>query len=134
MKSSIDYAIHLRKWRYILILTADLPYLNKESFLELINFLSDEMITIIPAPEKNGQKGTSGLFFSLSKWLKISLLFGNNSCNRFIEEFLSKNLSYNLYNNILGFDLDDKDDLTSYLNSNTEKSFVSEINKVLTQI
>lgn len=114
LSTSINYAHTTEKWRYILILTADLPYLTIDSFNSLAkNFLSDS-ITILAAPSKDKVQGTSGLLFPLALWNNIELQFGIDSFNKFVEQFKKKKITFNTVHDTIGFDLDTIDDLIEY--------------------
>lgn len=114
LSTSINYAYTTEKWRYVLILTADLPYLTADSFFSLTNHFSSDSITILAAPSKDKAQGTSGLLFPLALWNSIELQFGVNSFNKFTEQFTNKKIIFNTVHDTIGFDLDTIDDLIEY--------------------
>lgn len=124
LSTSINYAFTIGKWQYILILTADLPFLTNDAFAYLRKFLFKDSITILSAPSKDSKRGTSGLLIPLSLWDKFHLQFGQNSFNRFIGQFNDQNYSYKIIHDRIGFDLDTIDDL------NELRSSVSDITKL----
>jgi 2-phospho-L-lactate guanylyltransferase (CobY/MobA/RfbA family) len=121
--SSIIYTNLISKWKYILILTADLPYLSASSFLELQKSFFSDSITIISAPSKGSDnQGTSGLFLPIQFLVSnlIDLQFGTNSFTRFKSLFKSKNINFIEIHNRIGFDLDTLEDFIEFKNSSPE--------------
>ena len=139
LTTSISYAYTASKWKYVLILTADLPYLSSDSLTEIQKYFLSNSFTIISAPEKEKMQGTSGLLIPLVYWDKINLQFGQNSCFKFKKQFTEKNLDYFVVQNVhtqIGFDLDTLDDLLQF-KKDSPNSFShlindSDINQLLT--
>lgn len=114
LTSSISYAYTASKWKYILILTADLPYLSKESFFSIQKYFTLNSFTIISAPERFSMQGTSGLLIPLDSWHKINLEFGQDSFNKFKKQLSVKNLNYTIAQDKVGFDLDTIEDFAKF--------------------
>lgn len=114
LTTSINYAYTTEKWQYVLILTADLPFLTATTFNSLAkNFVTDS-ITLLAAPSRGEFQGTSGLLIPMAQWNLISLQFGTNSFNKFSDQFLNKKFSFTVVHDNIGFDLDTIDDLIEY--------------------
>ena len=111
LTTSINYAHLTAKWKYVLILTADLPYLSEDTLRPVLpNFVANSF-TIISAPERSNSQGTSGLLIPLSHWASFSLSFGINSFNVFLSQFQTNTFQYNVVRDKIGFDLDTLNDL-----------------------
>ncbi len=136
LTTSINYALLTSKWKYVLILTADLPYLADESLLELQNSLRIDTFTIFSAPEKSNIQGTSCLLIPLQKWSSCKLMFGPNSFNLFLQQFQNKHFKFNPIKHRVGFDLDTFEDLNELKNNSPAifKKIVNEevINQLFT--
>ena len=117
LTTSINYAHLTSRWKYVLILTADLPYLADDSFAELQKFLQVDTFTIFSAPEKSNIQGTSCLLIPLHKWSSCTLLFGPNSFNLFLQQFKEKKFNFNTVKHRVGFDLDTIEDLNEFKNN-----------------
>ena len=114
LSTSIDYACTTGKWRYVLILTADLPFLTVDSFRLLSTKFQPESITILAAPSRNNSQGTSGLLIPLSIWNSFTLQFGSNSFFKFSGLFTDSNIPFYSIHDTIGFDLDTIDDLIEF--------------------
>lgn len=126
---AIEHIFHLNKWKFVFILTADLPFLVKESLEKIFSFFSDSNLTILPAPLKNdGTRGTSGLFLPVNIACNLNFCFGHNSFFKFIQLFEKLGLtshSWNIYNkNQMGFDLDDFSDLVQVLKEMSDSKLI----------
>ena len=117
LTTAINYAHLTHKWKYILILTADLPYLSESTFQVLPSSFVPDSFTIISAPEKSNSQGTSGLCIPLSFWPSFSLSFGPNSFNLFLKQFQTKEFQATVVQDKIGFDLDTFDDLNEFKSS-----------------
>ena len=128
LHSAIKHAFNLDKWLYVFILTADLPFLDKESIEGLFRDFSPDTLTILPAPLKaDGTRGTSGIFMPIDLAYNFKLCFGHNSYFKFKEQ-LKGDRTWNEYNNgQLGFDLDDLNDLYYLVSKETKKNQGSEL-------
>ena len=111
LTTSINYAHHTAKWKYVLILTADLPYFSEDTLTELQTMFLNGSFTIISAPQKTTEQGTSGLLIPLKDWPSLKLQFGVDSFNAFKKQFLEKHFPFIEVHNKIGFDLDTIDDL-----------------------
>lgn len=111
LTTSINYAHHTAKWKYVLILTADLPYFADDTLTELQTMLLNGSFTIISAPQKTAEQGTSGLLIPLKDWPSFKLQFGVNSFNLFKKQLVEKQFPFIEVHNKIGFDLDTIDDL-----------------------
>lgn len=120
LTTSINYAHLTSKWKYILVLTADLPYFSDESLKELQNTFFNDTFTIVSAPQKSKDQGTSGLLIPLKYWPLLSLQFGTNSFNAFKKQLQEKNFPFYEFHNKIGFDLDTIDDLNELKEHSTE--------------
>ena len=114
LTTAINYAHLTAKWKYVLVLTADLPYLSDQSFSTLQNSLIIDSFTIISAPEKSQTQGTSGLLIPLRFWPSLQLQFGVDSFHRFQKHFQVNNFTYCVVHNQIGFDLDTIEDLNEF--------------------
>ena len=111
LTTSINYAHHTAKWKYVLVLTADLPYFSEDTLTELHTMLFNGSFTIISAPQKSSDQGTSGLLIPLEYWPSFTLQFGINSFNVFKKQFIDKRFPFIEVHNKIGFDLDTIEDL-----------------------
>jgi 2-phospho-L-lactate guanylyltransferase (CobY/MobA/RfbA family) len=110
--------------------------MNEKNLEDLFNFFEEGKVTIIPAPEKDGIRGTSGLFFSINVWNKsFQLKFGQNSFNKFKKMFEAMNVDWKVYDDVFGFDLDDKDDLIELNTLNIGQTVIKrQVNEILSLI
>lgn len=129
LTTSINYAAHLKKWKSILILTADLPFLSHETINDFVNCIERDKILIIPSPKKKDgtSKGTSGLFIPIELWPKIELQFGVDSYKNFITLFNEAKIEYFSYEKAIGFDLDDIEDLNYLKSFKKSNQFINEL-------
>ena len=117
LTTSINYAYLTSKWKYVLILTADLPYLNDILFAEVQKYFHVDTFTIISAPKKSNIQGTSGLLIPLTNWPECKLVFGSDSFNKFLQEFQVKRFNFVPVQHKIGFDLDTAEDLHELKNT-----------------
>lgn len=136
LTTSINYAHLTSKWKYILVLTADLPFFSDESIVELQNTFFTETFTIISAPKKFKDQGTSGLLIPLKYWPSLTLQFGKDSFNAFKKQLQEKRFPFYEFHDKIGFDLDTIDDLNELKQHSTDifKQLVDEgaINQLFT--
>ena len=114
LTTAINYAHLTAKWKYVLVLTADLPYLSDQSFANLQKSLIIDSFTFISAPERSQNQGTSGLLIPLVSWPSLQLQFGIDSFHKFIKHFKDNHLTYCEVHNQIGFDLDTIEDLNEF--------------------
>jgi len=112
--TSITYASITSRWKYVLILTADLPFLSEESFYNLRQQFIPDQVCLIAAPVKNAMQGTSGLLIPFRMWSQITLEFGQDSFNKFIKQFSKNKIDFYSIKSEVGFDLDTIEDLNEF--------------------
>ena len=114
LTTAINYAHLTAKWKYVLVLTADLPYLSDQSIADLLTSFIIDSFTIISAPEKSQTQGTSGLLIPLVFWPSFQLQFGIDSFHKFVNHFKDNSITYCVVHNQIGFDLDTIEDLNEF--------------------
>jgi 2-phospho-L-lactate/phosphoenolpyruvate guanylyltransferase len=88
----------------ILVLPADIPFLNKEDIESLIMMAINEERIVVIAPDTD-KRGTNALLMKPPGILKYS--FGVNSFQRHQQQALAQNLKVKIYSSIsVAFDLD----------------------------
>lgn len=132
LENAIIDLISLKKWNSVCVLMGDLPLLSKNV---LINWISQQTSDISILPVYNAINlsgpGTSGLYIPFDTWTQITLKFGQDSFEKFQTLFKQKNIAFNIFNSIIGRDLDILDDF-NYLHAFQKNSIF--VKRLLAQL